>query len=106
MRTAAVQEFDCARAIVRRSNSRCPDPDELGRKYEIVLELPNALPCAGPARSPDRPRHNSRSDQSYRGLFGMDEIKREFQRLLRNSSHPDLLLAAISFVAAWFIVEL
>jgi hypothetical protein len=36
----------------------------------------------------------------------MDEIMRELQQLLRNSSHPNLLLAMVSAVAAWFIIEL
>ena len=36
----------------------------------------------------------------------MDEIMRELQQLLRNSSHPNLLLAMVSAVAAWFIIQL
>ena len=34
-----------------------------GVKFIGCRAVPNALPCAGPARSPGRPRHNSRSDQ-------------------------------------------
>jgi hypothetical protein len=33
----------------------------------------------------------------------VNEIKRELQRALQNSSHPTLLLASISVVAAWAI---
>jgi hypothetical protein len=36
----------------------------------------------------------------------VNEIKRELLRALQNSSHPGLLLATISFVAAWAITTL
>ena len=36
-------------------------------------------------------------------LKGMDDLKRELQQVLQHSEHPDMLLGAISGVAAWAI---